>query len=245
MRSHWPRSAPRLGARWHPLGVKGVVLLASLTLLAAAGCTKSHSGAKGTPNPALSGHTPTPTPTSTGIPNADFSYQGVQPLDSQNRASSNGPAADAAKKAVQAIDTYFDTAFLNPAAWAGGAFSSLPGLFTSDAAASVTANLQSLSLGPLAAQITRVNPQTQSADKVEVLIEDNGQPSYATVTTRFQATSVPAGSAAPVQILQSGQFIIETGAYKIAAYDVTTSFNGVSKSSSYTAPAPAAGSGSA
>ncbi|MGH2717906.1 MAG: hypothetical protein ACRDJU_04935 [Actinomycetota bacterium] len=233
--------APRLQPRLRPLSARGVLLIASLMLLAAAGCTKSPS-AKGTKPGSTSGHTPTPTPSSTGIPTADLSYQGVQPLDAQSRPTSNGPAGDAAKKAVQAIDTYYNTAFLQPSNWGGGSFPSLAGLFTPDAGASVAANLQALSLGPLASQITRVNPQVETGSKVQVLIESNGQPSYATVTTRFQATSVPAGSAAPVQILQSGQFMIETSDYKIAAYDVSTSFNGVSKSSSYTPP-PGAGSG--
>ena len=216
----------------------------AVALLTAAGCSKSNPSARGTPSPgSTSGHSPTPTPSSTGIPTADFSYQGVRPDDAQNRPSANGPAGDAAKKAVQAVDTYYDTAFLQPSDWGGGSFPSLAGLFTPDAAASVAANLQALSLGPLAKQITRVNPSVETGDTVDVLIEANGSPSYATVATRFQATSVPAAGSAPVKIVQSAQFMIETSDDKIAAYDVTTSFNGQSSSSSYTPP-PGSGSAS-
>src|SRR5579872_3890322 len=122
MRFLWHLPAPRL----RPLGRVGLVALA-VALLTAAGCSKSNPSARGTPSPgSTSGHSPTPTPSSTGIPTADFSYQGVRPDDAQNRPSANGPAGDAAKKAVQAVDTYYDTAFLQPSDWAAGASPASP-----------------------------------------------------------------------------------------------------------------------
>lgn len=238
MRLHRHLPAPRL----RPLGARGILVLASVALLAAAGCSKSKPSAHPSAG-STSGHTAAPTPSSTGIPSADFSYQGVRPDDAQDRASANGPAGDAAKQAVNAVNNYYDQAFLKPGDWGGGSFPGLAGLFTADAASSVAANLQSLSLGHFASQISRVNPQVETGSIVDVLIEANGSPSYATLSTRFQATSVPSGSAAPVQILQSAQFMIETNDYKIVAYDVTTSINGSSSTSSYTPP-PGSGSAS-
>jgi hypothetical protein len=224
-------SAARAGASGR---AAGVLLLAVLMLAAVPGCTKSHHGAAG-----KAGATPpaSPSPASTAAPTAHFSTQGVRAVDAQDRPSVNPAANAAAKQVINLVDTYYNTAFLQPSQWGGGSFPSLSSLFTPDAGASVPANLQALSLGPLAPQIARVNPSTESTNVVDVLIEANGSPSYATVTTRFQATTVPTGSAASVTILQSAQFMVDTSDYKIAGYDVTTSFSGQSASASYS-PAP-------
>jgi hypothetical protein len=172
---------------------------------------------------------------------ADFSTMGVRAVDAQDRQSSNAAANAALKQVINLVNTYYDNAFLQPSDWANGSFPNLSGLFTSDAAGTVPANLQTLSLGPLASQVAGVKPQTETTTIVSVLIEPNGSASYATVTTRFAGTTVPVGSAASVQILQSAQFMIDASDYKIAGYDVSTSFAGQSASASYTPATPLGG----
>lgn len=209
----------------------GVLLITAIALVTV-GCGKSHPKAA---HPSASA-TPTPSPSSTAPASANFSTQGVRAVDSQDRPSSNATANDAAKKVIALINTYYNTAFLQPASWGNGAFPTLSSLFTGDAAGSVPANLQAMSLGPLAPQVSRVNPSKESAGVVAVLIEDNGSATFATVTTRFEATGEPAGTAAPVGILQSAQFMVNVPAGKIAGYDVSTSFSGLTKTASYHAP---------
>jgi hypothetical protein len=217
----------------------GAVILAFLAVATLAGCSKSHPSAKGSTSPTHS-PSPKPSPASTAPPSADFSTQGVRAVDPQDRAASNTAANNAAKQVLNLIDTYYNTAFLQPSNWGNGTFPTLSSLFTPDAGGSAAANLQALSLGPLATQIARVNPSTETTNVVSVLIEPNGNPSYATVTTRFQATTQPVGTAAPVTILQSAQFMIDATSFKIAGYDVSTSFNGAAAAASYSPPAGSA-----
>jgi hypothetical protein len=229
LRSSHARPGPAGGApRRAAARATGAVVLAVVVLAGVPGCTKAH---KSTAHPSAS---PSPQPSSTTPATANFSTQGVRAVDAQDRQSSNATANAALKQVISLVNTYYNNAFLQPSDWANGSFPNLSGLFTSDAAGTVAANLQTLSLGPLASQVARVSPQTETTTIVSVLIEPNGSASYATVTARFAGTTVPVGSAAPVQILQSAQFMIDASDYKIAGYDVSTSFAGQSAAASYT-----------
>lgn len=218
--------------------VSAVALLLVGLLLAACSSSKkpaAHGSATATPS---KGSPPAKTSPSPAVVEAHFVEAGVRAVDDQDRPSSNDAANAAAKKVIELVDSYYNDAFLQPSQWGNGQFPALSGLFTSDAASSVAPNLAVLSLGSLATQLSKVTPTKQNANTVAVLIEPNGQPSYATITTRLEATGTPTAGGGSVTILQSAQFMILAtgGTYHIAGYDITSSYSGVSGSARYGGP---------
>lgn len=213
------------------------IVLVGLLLAACSSSKKPAASGSGTPSGTHPASTQ-PSPSSTAPPQANFVAAGVKADDAQDRTSVNDAANATAKQVENLVNTYYNDAFLQPSQWGDGAFPSLSGLFTSDAATSVGANLQTLALGPLAKQIARVTPTKETESTVNVLIEADGTPSYATVITRFEARATPSAGGPAVVILQSAQFMIQAsgGSYHIAGYDVSTSFSGTSTSASYGGP---------
>jgi hypothetical protein len=162
----------------------------------------------------------------------------VAAVDAQNRASSNNVASDAAKKVLDLIDAYYNSAFLEPGRWAGGSHPDLAGMFTDDARPSVGPNLQVLALGNVAPLLTRVVPNQERAATIRVLIEPNQSASFAAVYTHFDGTGQPAAAGAqPVHIIHDFQILMDVGAGKIVGYEAATSEDSVTKSASYLPPA--------
>jgi hypothetical protein len=163
---------------------------------------------------------------------------GVAALDSQDRPAVGAVANDVARHVQATLNEYYNIAFLRPSRWGGGSFPDLQGLFTPDARATVTPNLATLSLGPVAAVLAKVDPSVENAGVISVLIEQNQSASYATVLAQFDGKGTPKDKAAdPIHIVQSAQFMIDVGSgYKIAGYDITTQIDSVTKSASYHAP---------
>jgi hypothetical protein len=217
----------------------GALVLTAMITLALPGCSKPHKqpAAQPTAKPSAS---PTPSPSSSPPPevHADFHAEGVAAVDAQDRTSSNNVANDAAKKVLDLIDAYYNSAFLEPARWAGGSHPDLAGMFTDDAKPSVGPNLQVLALGSVAPLLTRVVPNQERAAKIRVLIEPNQSASFAAVYTHFDGTGQPAAPGAqPVHIIHDFQILMDVGAGKIAGYEATTSEDSVTKSASYLPPA--------
>jgi hypothetical protein len=162
----------------------------------------------------------------------------VAAVDAQNRPASNNVATDAAKKVIDLINAYYNSAYLEPGRWAGGSHPDLAGMFADDAKASVGPNLQVLALGSVAPLLTRVVPNVQRAAMIRVLIEPNQSASYAAVYTHFDGTGQPAASGAqPVHIIHDFQILMDVGAGKIVGYEATTSEDSTPKSASYFPPA--------
>jgi hypothetical protein len=207
-------------------------VLTAVLAVALAGCSKPKKpGAQ----PKASA-TPTPS-ASPANPLADFHAEGVAAVDSQDRPSSNNVANDAAKKVIDLIDAYYNSAYLEPGRWAGGSHPDLVGMFSDDAKPSVAANLQVLALGSVAPLLTKVVPNVQRAAMVRVLIEPNQTASYAAVYTHFDGTGQPKASGAqPVHIIHDFQILMDVGAGKIVGYEATTSEDSVAKSASYLPP---------
>lgn len=175
---------------------------------------------------------------------AHFNLNGAHAYDAQDRPAGNGVANDVANKVATLVDTYYNIAFVQPSHWHGGAHPELPSLFTSDAAATVGPNLQTLALGSAAANLAKVQPTVQGLGVIGVLIEPNLSPSYATVGTHFEGTGAPStAGGTTVHITVDAQFFVDASSYKIAGYDVTMSINGVAKSASYNPPSGAAAAG--
>jgi hypothetical protein len=163
---------------------------------------------------------------------------GVAAADSQDRPAANAVANDVAAHVLATMNDFYNIGFLRPSRWAGGAFPDLQGLFTPDARPSVAPNLATLSLGPVANVLARVDPTLQHAGVIGVLIEQNQSASYATVSIQFEGKGTRTDkSADPVRVAQAAQFMIDVGnGYRIAGYDVTTQIDSVAKSASYHAP---------
>ena len=158
-------------------------------------------------------------------------------VDAQDRPSSNDVASNAAKKAVDLINAYYNAAFLEPGRWLGGRHPDLLAMFSDDAKPSVATNLQILALGNVAPQLTRVVPNVQKAAQIRVLIEPNQSASYAAVSTHFDGTGETAASGGqPVHIIHDFQILMDLGANKIVSYEVSTSEDSVAKSASYVPP---------
>ena len=163
---------------------------------------------------------------------------GVAAVDSQDRPAANAVANDVATHVLATLNEFYNIGFLHPSRWGGGSFPDLQGLFTPDARYTVAPNLPTLSLGPVANVLAKVDPTLQHAGIIAVLIEQNQSASYATVSTRFEGKGTPTDKAAdPISVGQSAQFMIDVGnGYRIAGYDVTTQIDSVAKSASYHAP---------
>lgn len=218
-----------------------VVVVAAVALLTLPACSKKKAAAKPTPTritPAASpSPSPSPSPSQTPEAQANFIAQGVQPVDSEDRASAAPTANDVARKVIGIVNSYYNVAFIQSARWAGGSHPDLPGLFSDDARASVAPNLQVLALGSVAPQLRRVDPNLQNAGVVKVLIEHNGSASMAAVSTLFDGTGHRTGAGAPVvHIVHKAQFLIDTVAGKIVGYDMTNAVDSVAKSASYIPP---------
>jgi hypothetical protein len=161
----------------------------------------------------------------------------VAAVDAQNRAASNDVANDAAKKVIDLINAYYNSAFLEPGRWLGGRHPDLPALFSDDARASVGPNLQVLALGSVAPLLTRVTPNQERAAQIRVLVDPNQTASYAAVYTHFDGTGQPAARGAqPIHIIHDFQILMDVGAGKIVGYEVSTSEDSVTKSASYLPP---------
>ncbi|HWD71524.1 MAG TPA: hypothetical protein VG779_03270 [Actinomycetota bacterium] len=215
----------------------GALVLMAMAALSLAGCSKSHQKPAAQPTPTASA-SPTPSPSRPADVHADFHAEGVAAVDAQNRATSNNVANDAAKKVLDLIDAYYNSAFLEPGRWAGGSHPDLAGMFTDDAKSSVGPNLQVLALGSVAPLLTRVVPNQERAATIRVLIEPNQSASFAAVYTHFDGTGQPAAPGAqPVHIIHDFQILMDVGAGKIVGYEASTSEDSMTKSASYLPPA--------
>src|SRR5438552_2434217 len=221
---------------FHTRRVTGALVLMAMVALALAGCSKSHKKPAAQPTPTASA-SPTASPSKPTDVHADFHAEGVAAVDAQNRATSNNVANDAAKKVLDLIDAYYNSAFLEPGRWAGGSHPDVAGMFSDDAKDSVGPNLQVLALGSVAPLLTRVVPNQERAATIRVLIEPNQSASFAAVYTHFDGTGQPAAPGAqPVHIIHDFQILMDVGAGKIVGYEATTSEDSVTKSASYLPP---------
>jgi hypothetical protein len=214
----------------------GALLLVAVAVLALPACSKSKKPAGAKPSPTAAAR-PSASPTKPPTIQADFHPDSVAAVDAQDRPSSNNVAIDASKKVIDLINSYYNIAFIDPSKWDGGLHPDLPSLFSDDAKTSVAPNLQALALDALAGVLSKVQPNVQKAAAIRVLVEPNQTASYAAVTTHFDATGTHvAAGAQPVHIIHDFQILVDIGANKIVAYEVSTSADSVAKSASYLPP---------
>src|ERR1700704_2906058 len=142
----WAESRPMLSELFHTHRIPGALVLTAVLALALPGCSKSHKKPAVQPT---SSPSPSPSPSATKPAEfcADFHAEAVAAVDAQNRPASNNVATDAAKKVIDLINAYYNSAYLEPGRWAGGSHPDLAGMFADDAKASVGPNLQVLALG--------------------------------------------------------------------------------------------------
>src|SRR2546423_11569496 len=177
---------------FHTHRAPGALLLTAMLVLTLPGCSKSHK--KPAAPPTSSPGPSSPTATKPSEFRADFHAEGVAAVDAQDRATSNNVANDAAKKVIDLVNAYYNSAYLEPGRWLGGSHPDLAGMFTDDAKPSVGPNLQVLALGSVAPLLSRVVPNVQRAATIRVLIEPNQSASFAAVYTHFDGTGQPAAA---------------------------------------------------
>jgi len=188
-----------------------VLAIVTAILLAASACTAAKSP-------------PRPGPRASAITrSARFKPAEIVALDPKDRPEARQKADQLATTAMSLIDTFYDTAFVDPRLWMGGAHPGLASLFTQEARIRLQGDIEALALGRLAPQLTGVRVLRQQAPKITFLFEDDLSAPVVLVSTEFSAQGIPRGAGrAPLDISHSGDFWLsdESGAYKIYAYSV-------------------------
>jgi hypothetical protein len=161
----------------------------------------------------------TPAPGTTAAP--------PKPLEVTLRTTASGPergfdAGKAAKRAAPGIerflDQYLTVAFVDPARGKGG-WDRLLAMFDKPVRAAARKQLDALSLGAAAPQVTAVQPGRASAT-ADVLY--SGRPAAATVRLAFDGTATTAGGSGPVHLRSVLQLLWTRGGWRIAAFDSRT-----------------------
>jgi hypothetical protein len=166
----------------------------------------------------------------------------VRAVDALDRPQASQQAAQAAAGVVAFLNDYYNVSFLDPSRWHGGSHPDLAGLFSPDAWAAATRDLQALALADLAPKLKRVEATKQEASRVSVLIEPNLDASVAIVSAAFEGTGQPVASGeGPVKITHTATFLLtkEASAFKISAYDVTLKADTTARSAAFGTPVQA------
>jgi hypothetical protein len=163
-------------------------------------------------------------------------------VDASDRPEANQRATQEAARVVAFLNDYYTICFLDPSRWHGGTHPDLAGLFSPEARAAATRDLQALALADLAPKLKRVEATRQEASRVSVLMEQNLDASLAIVSAAFEGTGQPvAAGEGPVKIEHTATFLLtkEANAFKISAYDVTLKADTTARAAAFGKPAQA------
>lgn len=160
-----------------------------------------------------------PAPEEPPVPEFSFSVSKVSAVTVDDEPAE--AALDrAAEDVAGVLDGLYTTAFVDPEAWAGGTFPSLPEHFSGPAARQARRDLDDLSLGEAAAQVERVEP-TRGRLRVSFLVDDAKQPFAAVAEATFRATGTTTDGR-PLTIEHAGTYFLRAvdGAWAIVGYEV-------------------------
>jgi hypothetical protein len=163
-------------------------------------------------------------PAATTTPSTTVTTQEAGPLALKLTTRATGPergfnAQTAARQASPGLqrflDHYLTVAFLQPTQAKSG-WRSLLLMFDASVRDSARKQLDSLSLGSAAKQVTAVRPGPARANAV--VLYKGGRPVAATVQLFFDGTADSAQGSGPVRLRSSLQLIGAPGGWRIAAY---------------------------
>ena len=125
---------------------------------------------------------------------------------------------------VALLDQWYQTAFVEVEGFGDGTFPEVAALFAESARASFTEDVDALTIGPAALEVSRVEPEDATA-KISIYFEDGVDPTYATAQVAFAATAAMKDEAAfPLSVAQEITLFLEhTGEGWLVStwYDVT------------------------
>ncbi|HVE76804.1 MAG TPA: hypothetical protein VND22_08595 [Actinomycetota bacterium] len=159
----------------------------------------------------------------------------VLAADTNDRPEAADKANQESQKIKQALDRYYQAAFLDP-----GKQLDLNPHFTAEAQPGLPPNVGALALGDIAPKLERVVPKKQEATKVSFLIEEDLSAPVAIATVLFEATGEAKEKAdGPVAITHNATFWFqpEGDGYKISAYTVELKADTETKKAAFGVPA--------
>jgi hypothetical protein len=160
------------------------------------------------------------------VPEFDFTVGRSLPVVTANDADREALKASAEEIATEitpTIDDLYTNAFLDPSNWQDGDYEEVLEAFTSDAAASVEQNVETLTLGAAAGDVFDSVDPGEGTLSYRVLFDRDGNPDTAVVAVSFTALGERKDGTF-VEIVSEGQFFVqETDGWKITAFDVTRS----------------------
>jgi hypothetical protein len=139
------------------------------------------------------------------------------------RVPEGGDARRAARQAAPELERflnrYLTAAYLDAAGGKAG-WSGLLKLFDTPVRAAARKELDALSLGAAARQVSAVRPERASARAV--VLYDERRPAAATVRLAFDGTADTAGGSGPVHLRSTLQLLSTRSGWQIAAFDSRT-----------------------
>jgi hypothetical protein len=155
------------------------------------------------------------------VPEAAFQLGEVLAIDPQSRPDSPQKANEAAAKVVELINSFYTSAFFDPALWQGGAHPDLAALFTAEAQPGLQANLGSLAMAELSDQVESVESTSQQVHKVTFFVEDDGSLPIGVATVTFDGVAKPAGGGDDAAVKHAAHFWLqrEGDSYRISAFE--------------------------
>jgi hypothetical protein len=197
------------GTPWRP-----VVVAAVLVVLGALGVWTVLRGEPATEAPAPP--SPSASPTTYAL---DVELRRVKGLAVVGKAR-EGRLRDPAESVRRMMADLYSTAFVDPARWEQGRFSSLFPHFVPGARVEARRDLENLSLGPAAAHLDIVRPEWARLD-LRFLVGPARRPVAAMASMRFAATGFGPGVPGVV-IRHRAEYLLHLveGRWLIAAYDV-------------------------
>jgi hypothetical protein len=154
------------------------------------------------------------------VTEAAFQLGEVRAIDAQNRADSGAKATAEAAKVTALINSFYSSAFLDPAKWQGGKHPDLAALFTAEAQPGLAANLGNLAMSDLSDKIKSVESKRQTLDTVTFYVDDDGSLPIGVASVIFEAVGKPSGKGKDVNIKHQAHYWLQRDGdgYKISAF---------------------------
>jgi len=157
------------------------------------------------------------------VAEAAFQTGVVHLVDPLERPDSGEKAHAEVPRVIALLNSFYSSAFLDPAKWQGGLHPDLAPLFTAEAQPGAAGNLTNLAMSDLSDRIESVEPLRQTLDKVTFLVAEDGSVPIGVASVTFEATGKPAGDGPDVTITHTGHYWLqrEGDEYKISAFEVS------------------------
>jgi hypothetical protein len=130
-------------------------------------------------------------------------------------------AADPATAAVaDVVDELYTNAFLDPTNWREGDYEEIFALFTDDAAETVRANLETVTLGATAGEVYQTVMPQRGTIRFSVLFDPDGRPDTVVTVVRFVALGERTDGTYLSIVSEGSLFLRDVGGWRITAFDL-------------------------